>query len=69
MDGLRDYFPPVLLEHFQHQSIFVERNPRRWLDGNTDLDNVRLARTEYSVGRIENRRLQRCGCPFRVLGS
>jgi len=67
MDGIRKYFRPVVLEYVQEQHILVEGSPGRRLDGDTDLDNLRLVRTEYSVGGIKNRRFQNRRLWFRLL--
>ena len=57
MKRMRENCPSILLAHFQPQLTHVERSPRRWLDCDADLHNLRLARTEYSVRRIKNRHL------------
>jgi len=68
-EGIRDYCPAVMPDHFQQQFIFGERSPWRWLDRDPDLDHLRLVRSEYSVGRIENRDLQTGRCLLRLCRS
>src|SRR5271163_811962 len=62
-------FVSYLLQDSQHQLVFAEWDPGCRQGRYPDLDNLRLAWSEYPVGRIENRELERSWRAFSPFGD